>query len=108
MLGHSVMRLYVMGPDAWDRAATDDERAQLAALLDESVAAGAFGFSTSFFDADAQAFPSRAASPTTPNRGTGRGAWSPPPGLIEFIPNTQAHGGDREVSIVERAGVTAS
>ena len=27
LLGHSVLRLYVMGADAWERAATDDERA---------------------------------------------------------------------------------
>ena len=57
LLGHSVMRLYVMGPDAWERTATDDERAQLVALLDESMAAGAFGFSTSYFDADAHSRP---------------------------------------------------
>src|SRR4051794_3241064 len=48
LLGHSVLRLFVMGTDAWERAATDDERAHITALLDESVAAGAFGFSTSF------------------------------------------------------------
>ena len=57
LLGHSVMRLYVMGADAWERAATDEERAQIASVLDESMTAGAFGFSTSFFDADAQSRP---------------------------------------------------
>jgi N-acyl-D-amino-acid deacylase len=57
LLGHSVMRMYVMGDDAWDRAATDTERAAIVALLDEAVAAGAFGFSTSYFDSDAQSRP---------------------------------------------------
>src|SRR4029079_14878663 len=57
LLGHSVLRLFVMGSDAWERAATDDERAQIVALLEKSIAAGAFGFSTSFFDADAQSRP---------------------------------------------------
>ena len=40
LLGHSALRLYVMGDDAWERAATDDERAEIAALLDESVGRG--------------------------------------------------------------------
>jgi N-acyl-D-aspartate/D-glutamate deacylase len=57
LLGHSVMRMYVMGDDAWDRAATDTERAAIVALLDEGVAAGAFGFSTSYFDSDARSRP---------------------------------------------------
>lgn len=57
LLGHSVMRMYVMGDDAWERAASAEERAAIAALLDEAVAAGAFGFSTSYFDADAQGRP---------------------------------------------------
>ncbi len=57
LLGHSALRLYVMGDDAWERAATDDERAAIAGLLDDAVAAGAYGFSTSFFDADARSRP---------------------------------------------------
>ena len=95
LLGHSVMRLYVMGPDAWERTATDDERAQLVALLDESMAAGAFGFSTSYFDADAQSrpVPSRLADDAEREalvEVLGRHRR----GLVEFIPNTQAQGGE--------------
>ena len=33
LIGHSNLRVYVMGDDAWTRAATPDERAQLAAVL---------------------------------------------------------------------------
>jgi N-acyl-D-amino-acid deacylase len=57
LLGHSVMRMYVMGDDAWDRAATNAERAAIVAVLDEAIDAGAFGFSTSYFDSDAQSRP---------------------------------------------------
>jgi len=39
-------RHYVMGEASLERAATEDERAQIAALLRQAVAAGAFGFST--------------------------------------------------------------
>ncbi len=93
LLGHSVMRLYVMGPDAWERTATDDERAQLVALLDESMAAGAFGFSTSYFDADAQSrpVPSRLADDAEREalvKVLGRHRR----GLVEFIPNTPGTG----------------
>ena len=63
LVGHSNLRVYVMGDDAWTRAATVDERAQLAAVLAESLAAGALGLSTSFIDQDrhGHAVPSRAA-----------------------------------------------
>ena len=39
-------RHFVMGEESMERAATPDETAQIAALLNEAVAAGAFGFST--------------------------------------------------------------
>ena len=63
LVGHSNLRVYVMGDDAWDRAATPDERERLAGVLAESLAAGALGLSTSFVDTDrhAHAVPSRAA-----------------------------------------------
>jgi N-acyl-D-aspartate/D-glutamate deacylase len=39
-------RHYVLGEESMDRAATPEERAQVAALLKEAMQAGAFGFST--------------------------------------------------------------
>ena len=42
-----------MGEQAWERAATEAERAAMAAVLDDALRAGAFGLSTSFFDEDA-------------------------------------------------------
>jgi N-acyl-D-amino-acid deacylase len=63
LVGHSNLRVYVMGDEAWDRAATPAEREQLAAVLADSLAAGALGLSTSFIDQDrhGHAVPSRAA-----------------------------------------------
>jgi N-acyl-D-aspartate/D-glutamate deacylase len=46
-VGHSTLRRYVMGEAAYERAATDDEVASMAALLRDAVASGASGFSTS-------------------------------------------------------------
>jgi N-acyl-D-amino-acid deacylase len=63
LVGHSPIRLAVMGDDAWTRAATTDEIAQMAALLDDAMRAGAWGLSTSFLDVDknGRPVPSRAA-----------------------------------------------
>jgi N-acyl-D-aspartate/D-glutamate deacylase len=48
MLPHSVMRVYVMGVEAaYSRAATDDERARIKAIVREAMHAGAMGVSTS-------------------------------------------------------------
>ena len=52
LMGHSPLRLVVMGDDAWTRAATEPERQTMAELLDDAMAAGAWGLSTSFFDED--------------------------------------------------------
>jgi len=46
--GHSPLRLYVMGDDAYERAATPEEVGRMAELVKEGIAAGAAGFSTSF------------------------------------------------------------
>jgi N-acyl-D-aspartate/D-glutamate deacylase len=45
--GHSSLRTYVMGAEAATRAATDAEIATMAALLRESIAAGAVGLGSS-------------------------------------------------------------
>src|SRR5215211_6248620 len=47
-VGHSSVRLYVMGDDAYERTATPDEIAQMCVIVQEAIAAGAAGFSTSF------------------------------------------------------------
>jgi N-acyl-D-aspartate/D-glutamate deacylase len=65
-IGHSAVRLHVMGAAATERAATAEERAQMAALVRGGVAAGALGWSTSlspthFFGDTNQPAPSRLA-----------------------------------------------
>jgi N-acyl-D-aspartate/D-glutamate deacylase len=57
LVGHSVIRLWVMGADANQRAATADEIAAMQDLLRECLDAGAVGLSTSFVDMDEKARP---------------------------------------------------
>jgi N-acyl-D-amino-acid deacylase len=51
-LGHLALRTFVMGADAWERAATTDETARMAAMLDDGLRAGAMGLSVNHFDKD--------------------------------------------------------
>ena len=47
LIGHTPVRLYVMGNSAMERAATDREIEQMRGLVREGIEAGAVGFSTS-------------------------------------------------------------
>jgi N-acyl-D-aspartate/D-glutamate deacylase len=47
-VGHTAIRLYVMGDAAYERKATDDEVARMCAVVRESMQAGAVGLATSF------------------------------------------------------------
>jgi N-acyl-D-aspartate/D-glutamate deacylase len=47
LVGHTPVRLYVMGEEATERPATADETARMRAIVREAVAAGAIGFATS-------------------------------------------------------------
>ena len=47
-VGHSATRIFVMGDDAHDRHATEDEIAQMREVVRESITAGAVGFSSSY------------------------------------------------------------
>jgi len=64
-IGHSALRLYVMGDAAYERAATPEEIERMCALVREAIGAGAAGFSTSFSYAhrgvDGKPVPSRYA-----------------------------------------------
>jgi N-acyl-D-aspartate/D-glutamate deacylase len=57
LVGHTALRVYVMGDDAWHRPASALERDQMGVLLDEALTGGAFGLSTSFFDEDPDSRP---------------------------------------------------
>jgi N-acyl-D-amino-acid deacylase len=52
LIGHSAIRLYVMGEDAQKRAATQDEIEAMCAIVEEAMAAGALGISSSYVDID--------------------------------------------------------
>ena len=52
LVGHTPLRLFVMGPEAWERAASEEECRKLSALLESCLREGAFGLSTSFLDRD--------------------------------------------------------
>jgi N-acyl-D-aspartate/D-glutamate deacylase len=65
-IGHSAIRVQVMGAAALERAATADERAAMVALVRQGMAAGAIGWSTSlspthFFGDTGHPAPSRLA-----------------------------------------------
>ena len=52
LVGHSALRYYVMGAASQERVATDAEIARMSDLLEEAMAAGAIGMSTSYVDID--------------------------------------------------------
>jgi N-acyl-D-aspartate/D-glutamate deacylase len=47
-IGHTALRLYVMGDDAYERTATREEIVEMQRVLREAMEAGAAGFATSF------------------------------------------------------------
>ena len=66
-IGHTALRLYVLGDEASDRVATDDEITLMSRTVSEAMDAGAAGFATSFAmthrGADGKPVPSRCADP---------------------------------------------
>ncbi len=112
LIGHSILRMYVMGEAAWERAATPDEIAEMARVLDDSMAAGAFGFSTSAFDEDARnrKVPSRLADESELRallEVTGRHG-----GFIEYIPGWGTPNAGTDIEYIGRlsreTGVTCA
>lgn len=65
LIGHTPLRLYVMGEEASSRVATPDEVDRMVAIVREALAAGAAGFASSFAvthrGADGRPIPSRYA-----------------------------------------------
>src|SRR6185437_635089 len=46
-VGHTAVRIFVMGEDGYERQATDDEIRAMQQVIADSLAAGAAGFATS-------------------------------------------------------------
>jgi N-acyl-D-aspartate/D-glutamate deacylase len=51
-VAHNALRATVLGREAWERHATDDEIRAMCALLDDALGAGALGMSSNWFDTD--------------------------------------------------------
>ena len=47
-VGHTAVRLFVMGSDAYERTASENELAAMVRIVDEAVEAGAIGFASSW------------------------------------------------------------
>ncbi|MEO5841835.1 MAG: amidohydrolase family protein [Acidimicrobiales bacterium] len=102
LVGHSPIRLAVMGDDAWTRVATPAECTAMARILDDAMRAGAWGLSTSFLDVDAHGrpVPSRAADGAEFDALLDAlGAHHR--GLVEFVPGLL--GPDPEIAVEELA-----
>ena len=52
LIGHSAIRLYVMGQDSQKREATDDEIKQMSEIVETAMQQGALGVSSSYVDVD--------------------------------------------------------
>jgi N-acyl-D-aspartate/D-glutamate deacylase len=91
LVGHTPLRMTVMGEDAWDRPATQAEQVQIASLLDECMASGAAGLSMSLFDEDAarRPVPSRMADDS--EVGVMLDVLARHRGLLSFIPDVASH-----------------
>jgi N-acyl-D-aspartate/D-glutamate deacylase len=114
LVGHSALRLAVLGEQAWERAATPEERERLAALLGDCLDAGAFGLSTSLADVDAQGrpVPSRRADDDE-LRALAHVMAARGRGMLEFVPLIDTHEGrlagvERIHSVFGAAGIRAS
>jgi N-acyl-D-aspartate/D-glutamate deacylase len=94
-VGHSAVRRYVMGDDAVERAATDDEIGHMVDLVTVAMREGAVGFTSSQLDLhvthDGRPVPSNLASPS--ELVALAGARAPfGSGAIEFISRTNLEG----------------
>ncbi|MHA7839607.1 MAG: N-acyl-D-amino-acid deacylase family protein, partial [bacterium] len=113
LIGHSTLRIHALGAEAWERASTPAERDRLVSVLEESMAEGCFGLSTSFFDTDRHARPVPSRRADDPELEAlvdvihRNGA-----GLVEFIPNQSTEDPrrdlDRMAALVGPRNVTAT
>jgi N-acyl-D-aspartate/D-glutamate deacylase len=98
-VGHSNLRRWVMGPDASDRAATDDEIAAMRAMVVDAVAAGAAGVSSSaaptHLDLDDRPVPSRGAT-RAEFAARAQAAGEAGAGSIAFLPSSAIGGIDAD------------
>jgi N-acyl-D-aspartate/D-glutamate deacylase len=114
-VGHSAIRRWVMGDASYERAATDDEVATMVALVDDAMARGALGFSSSMapthLDLADRPIPSRLAT-LDELRALADAVGRHGRGSIAFAPESAVEGispGDRDllIEVARRGGVPA-
>ena len=87
LVGHSPLRLFVMGAEAWERPATVDEINRMCQTLEISLDSGGIGLSTSFFDQDANGRPVPSRFAADDELEALVGVLHQRKGLLEFVPN---------------------
>ena len=93
LIGHSAIRLYVMGKDSQKRSANEEEIREMCRIVSEAMNAGALGISSSYVDIDenGEPVPSRFAdleekiALAKAMRKSGRGIWQGVP----YFPDMQ-------------------
>ncbi|MDH3643998.1 MAG: amidohydrolase family protein, partial [Gammaproteobacteria bacterium] len=91
LIGHSALRFYVMGAASQERAATPEEIAEMCRLVEEAMAAGAAGISSSYVDRDENMHPVPSQFAELDEKialaqamaKSGRGVWQVVPNFIE-------------------------
>ena len=91
LIGHSALRWYVMGPQSQERAATELEIARMCELVEEAMAAGAVGISSSYVDMDENMHPvpsrfaeyEEKAALAKAMAASGRGVWQ----VVPYFPD---------------------
>ncbi|HEX7096086.1 MAG TPA: amidohydrolase family protein [Acidimicrobiales bacterium] len=107
-IGHSNVRRWVMGDEASERAATDDELAAMCEIVRDAMRAGAAGISSSHapthLDGDDRPVPSRLAS-TDELLALAAAAGSAGPGSITYLPESAIGGiNDADEELLIRLG----
>jgi N-acyl-D-amino-acid deacylase len=93
LIGHSALRLYVMGAASQERTATPEELAEMCVLVEEAMAAGALGISSSYVDMDENGDPVPSQYADLDEKiglakamaKSGRGIWQ----IVPFFPDLQ-------------------
>ena len=93
LIGHSAIRLYVMGAASQERSATTEEIEAMCAIVEESMAAGALGISSSYVDMDEKGKPVPSQFADIDEKialakamtKSGRGIWQ----IVPFFPDLQ-------------------
>ena len=103
LVGHTPLRMFVMGDDAWDRAATPDERGAMAERARRGARSPArCGLSTSWFDEDAHKRPTPSVLADDDELGELLDVLVDRDAFLEFIPDVKTSAWRDDVERVAR------